>query len=275
MLNVLFWNMKRKDLGAALADVAKDTAAGIVVVAEADPQRDSESTAEHLRTRADERFVASEPENERFSRRFQMFCRDVSVGFEYVYDADRVHIRRIWLENTAFLLAFVHAVDPRNYGLDARRREAESLVDQIRLQESLNGHDRTFAIGDFNMNPFELGMVDELGFNAKMTVRCAETGRRGQSNDVPNSFYNPMWGLFGDRTKGAPGTFFHESRTSGFHGWNMLDQVLVRPSAVPWFRDVDILERAGDVELTTKTGRPRRNQYSDHLPILLTIGETS
>ncbi len=51
----------------------------------------------------------------------------------------------------------------------------------------------------------------------------------------------------------------------------MLDQVLLRPSAIPWFEDVQILTQAGDKPLHTKSGRPDKNAASDHFPILLTL----
>jgi hypothetical protein len=85
-------------------------------------------------------------------------------------------------------------------------------------------------------------------------------------------FYNPMWGFFGDRTPGPPGTFHY--RHSGYlsYDWNMFDQVLVRPDVLPWFRgDVEIVTNVGETELTRLNGRPNPAVGSDHFPIVFRL----
>ncbi len=49
-------------------------------------------------------------------------------------------------------------------------------------------------------------------------------------------FYNPMWGLFGDGTRGPSGTFYHRRAEHKVYFWNMFDQVLVRPQLLDRFR---------------------------------------
>jgi hypothetical protein len=276
MLNVLFWNLNRKDLGATLADVAKDTSASIVVVTEAGSKLNE--TLVHLKSRADEEFLALESEEDRLSKRFQLFSSRADLNLVQEFDADRMHVRRLRWKGLDFLLAFVHGVDPRNHDQHSRRSEAERLAAYIKICESRVGHRRTFVVGDFNMNPFDPGMRLPDGFNGRMVRRAALTRSSSvqaglDEADHAPEFYNPMWGCFGDRTPGPPGSFYHPSRTNGLHGWNMLDQVLVRPQALDWFRDVQILTTAADVSLASGTGRPSKRRFSDHFPILLTIGD--
>jgi hypothetical protein len=271
MLNVLFWNLNRKDLGATLADVAKDTSAGIVVVTESGTAQDE--TLVHLRFRADAGFFAPEPEEHRCSPRFQLFCAQEDLQLDLEFDADRMHVRRLRWRGLDFLLAFVHGVDPRNHDQHSRRREAENLAEYIRDCEARLGHRRTFVVGDFNMNPFDPGMHLPDGFNGQMVRRLSAPASEMSEADDAREFYNPMWGFFGDRTPGPPGTYYHRSGTSGLHGWNMLDQVLVRSQALDWFGNVEIVTTAADESLTSRNGRPRRDRFSDHLPILLTIGD--
>ncbi len=88
---------------------------------------------------------------------------------------------------------------------------------------------------------------------------------------VETTVYNPMWNLLGDRTPGPSGTYYHSSSSQGLYGWNMLDQVLFRRAAIPWFHDVEILTSTGTSELQTQMGRPNKTEVSDHFPILLTL----
>jgi hypothetical protein len=54
-------------------------------------------------------------------------------------------------------------------------------------------------VGDFNMNPFQEGVVAANGLNAVMARRVAARRRTRvvQEREYP-FFYNPMWGHFGD-----------------------------------------------------------------------------
>jgi exonuclease III len=55
------------------------------------------------------------------------------------------------------------------------------------------------------------------------------------------------------------------------YGWNLIDQVLVRPDVVPYFKSVNILESAGGVPLASPSGHPNRTDASDHFPLVVTF----
>lgn len=118
------------------------------------------------------------------------------------------------------------------------------------------------------MNPFDTGVVETGGFHAVMTKDIALKGRRTvQSRKYP-FFYNPMWGFFGDRTPGPPGTHYFRGKHVSFE-WNIYSQVLIRPDAIGWLDDtIEIMESIGDTKLLTKHGVPNRNVGSDHLPLI-------
>ncbi len=118
------------------------------------------------------------------------------------------------------------------------------------------------------MNPFEPGVCGAQGLHAVMTKHQARKGSRTISGREYRYFYNPMWGLFGDRTSGPAGTYYLSSAKPVNYFWNIYDQVLVRPELMDGIVDIRLLEYDGKVSLRTPDGVPR---VSDHLPIYLEL----
>ena len=142
------------------------------------------------------------------------------------------------------------------------------LAKEINRVEEGVGHERTVLVGDFNMNPFEEGMTGAPALHAVMTRKLAERIDRVVQGTAYRFFYNPMWGFFGDRTIGPPGTYYHRSATVGDLFWHMIDQVLLRPDLMDLLQDLAILEGVGGERLLTQpAGLPRDTACSDHLPL--------
>lgn len=142
---------------------------------------------------------------------------------------------------------------------------AKPIVDELRLVEDQVRHCNTILLGDFNMNPYDHGMTSWAAMHGLMTTTLAsKTGHEHQSR----RFYNPMWGLFGDRSPGAAGSFYWKNSAPHNPHWVIVDQVLVRPSLIPTLIDLEILSNDGNHALTKKDGTPDRSYLSDHLPVL-------
>jgi hypothetical protein len=152
---------------------------------------------------------------------------------------------------------------------EGRLSVAEDLANSIRNLENEIEYRRTVAVGDFNMNPFEPGVVAAKGFHAVMTKRLARTVNHRFSNRAGYScFYNPMWHLFGDESPGPPGTYFLANTIdTTHHFWNIYDQVLLRPELIDNLRSLQIVDSDGQDSLVTKEGRPRKRVFTDHLPV--------
>jgi hypothetical protein len=144
---------------------------------------------------------------------------------------------------------------------------------RISEEERAVGHRRTVIVGDLNMNPFEKGVAGANGLHAVMTRTVALAGERTVQERSYPFFYNPMWGHFGDRLPGPPGSYYYQGSELVTYFWNIFDQVLVRPELLDRFRDEDvrILESAGAVPLISTRGRPDEKAASDHLPILFKL----
>jgi len=133
------------------------------------------------------------------------------------------------------------------------------------------GHDRTIILGDLNMNPFDPAMVGADGLHAVSARSVAAEGSRIVQGHRRKFFYNPMWHYMGDAGAKPAGTYFYRSSTYLSYFWNTFDQVLLRPPLMNYFQD-DALRIVTDIrgKLLFRNGRIS-NDYSDHLPIIVTI----
>jgi hypothetical protein len=183
----------------------------------------------------------------------------------------RLTIRRLVTAKTDLLLAVLHFQSQMNWTPTDQAFQATALQDDLVRTEELVGHRRTVLVGDLNMNPFDPGVAGAQALNAVMTRELAEAEERTVSRRSYRFFYNPMWGHFGDRTPGPPGTYFYSTSAPLNFYWNVFDQVLLRPELMSSLAEVQILDNDGQESLLTGRGRPRSSELSDHLPILFRL----
>lgn len=208
-------------------------------------------------------------------------CERVSIytrfsrGFiKPIFETGRLTIRRLMLPlKTEILLAAVHLPSKLYWTGESQGFECTELARNIREVEDQVGHARTVLVGDFNLNPFEEGIYAAAGLNAVMTREVATRGTRTVQERPYPFFYNPMWGHFGDRTEGPPGTYYYDRAEHATLFWNMFDQLLLRPELLSLFQDsgLRILDKSGDVSLLSAKGLPHATVASDHLPILFAL----
>lgn len=151
--------------------------------------------------------------------------------------------------------------------------ECTQLAQLIARAEEQIGHSRTVLVGDFNMNPFEAGIVSAGALHGVMCRKIAQQGSRTVQRRRYLFFYNPMWGLLGDTTPGPPGTYYYRTGKYKMFFWNMFDQVLIRPDLLDRFSnaDLEILTSDGHYSFLAKTGLPDSKEASDHLPLLFRL----
>jgi exonuclease III len=181
------------------------------------------------------------------------------------------------------LLVVVHLASKMHRSEDSQAMGLPQLSQIIQHLESKARHERTILVGDFNMNPFETGVVSAEGLNAVMTRELASRGGRTVDALEHPFFYNPMWSHFGDSTHELhppgtpnhepPGTCYYPAKESKWYYWNMFDQVLLRPALFSAFRnhDLRILVSDGTTAFLDARGIPKRTTVSDHLPILFRL----
>jgi endonuclease/exonuclease/phosphatase (EEP) superfamily protein YafD len=262
---IVFWNVHRKNLTGAVCALATSTMADVIVLNE--NKISNSDTLKALRKDVSEDFYIPAPASE---DRFHCFCRNQQLDLSEIHSGFRTSSRKYKLGNRMMLLILVHGIDMRNYDSETRQSFAQELAQEIKFIENDKGIDKLILLGDFNMNPYDRGMNLAAGLNAMMTKACATKKSRKHFGKDYDFYYNPMWSLFGDNTKGPAGTVYDTSN-QGPYGWSMLDQVILHHSVIPFFHDVEIITVAGKYSLMDKNGRPDAKNASDHFPILVSF----
>lgn len=265
MVTVLFWNTGGNDgLLNVIGNLVEKHEVDIALLAET-----KIPTIAILREFNEVRklsFHASPSQCERimvFSRYGQDFIRPVE---ESPYFTMR-HVRLPGSEN--FILVAAHLRSRLYQSLESQNAACIELANDIRGVEERLCIDKTVVTGDMNANPFDIGMVAANGLHGMMTQRQVARGTRRVGGREYPYFYNPMWSFMGDLSEGSPGTYYYERGEHVNYGWNMFDQVLIRPSMIPLFDigRLKILTSVGEELLVMKGGLPDKSR-SDHLPIV-------
>lgn len=264
----VFWNLGNQDRKGLVADMAVERNLNVIVLAEPAGAADECLAALNERPGAD----FSCPDS--ITPRLQVFSGSNELDLREVYADNnrRLTIRRLNWNGHDFLFVAVHWISKLRWTDEDQHVEAQVLAEQIRSWEDREGHRRTILIGDLNMNPFERGIAQAAGLHGMMNkADVAEGTRTVQTRQYP-FFYNPMWGLFGDRTPGPPGTYYFRDSAHLSYDWNIFDQLLIRPEALTHCQEeVEIVTRIGDTNLLNARGRPDLSVGSDHLPLYFSL----
>ncbi|MBS1834636.1 MAG: endonuclease/exonuclease/phosphatase family protein [Acidobacteria bacterium] len=264
-MRFLFWNINKKPLQTLVADAAREYNADVVVLAElADDPRVFCDLLNH-------EYPGFHPASPNLCERVKVFFRFDPAKSETIYESRWVTAHNLWLDPLRPLnLVGVHLPSKLWTTLGDQVFDCVDLRDTIEEVEFRALHARTLVVGDFNMNPFEDGMVAARGLHATMN-RASATGRIVRRR-FHRSFYNPMWSKFGDLTPGPSGTHYWRGDHVSFD-WNMFDQVLLRPSLAEKLvqEKIKIVDYIAGVSLHDGTGAPDGRRYSDHFPIVFEV----
>jgi hypothetical protein len=266
LVSFLFWNIGKRPLQEQVARLVAEHGVDVLMLAECEipPTALIAEINRH-----------GEPFCFPFSAasKVQVFTRFAESALTPVYDdpALRLTIRQLIVEErTDLLLAVVHFHSRLNWTEEDQLIEVSNLARDIVERENERGHRRTVLVGDFNMNPFDKGVVAANGLHAVMTRDIARRGEREVAARRYPFFYNPMWGCFGDRTVGPPGSHYFVGKHVSYF-WHIYDQVMLRPALMDSLREIKILEGEGHTSLLSSQGHPNSAVGSDHLPILFRL----
>ncbi|WP_281232873.1 hypothetical protein [Flavobacterium gelatinilyticum] len=264
-LSFLFWNTNGKKCVEEINNIVKNHDIDILILAE-NPASPSEILLKLNESSSD--YYPNHPSS---------FCAKIKIYTKFHYnfispieESHRLTARKLSLPTISDInLVGLHLGDKGNFSSESQSEMATQLREQIILLEKNSGHSKTIIIGDFNMNPFELGMIKANGFHGTMSQKIAKQKKRKVQYIDYDYFYNPMWGLFGDLSRKTNGTYFYRRAELVNLEWNIFDQVLIRPSLIDNFekKSLEIITNDGTKDLITRNGIPNKNLYSDHLPI--------
>ena len=265
----LFWNIGRRPLLGLVAAAVAEYQVDVLVLAECEIPEDRLRLA--LRKTRGFSYFSSNG----YSPRLKMYSRFPERFLQAVEDYPRMSIRCLQHPlGQELLLVAVHLPSKMYQEREDQLIGCTRFARRIMDAESRAGHTRTIVVGDFNMNPFEPGVVGADGFHAIMDPRIAAgRSRRVQGEDC-TYFYNPMWHCFGDGESGPMGTyFFNRSGRPINYFWHTFDQVLIRPDLLESFdpKRLSVVTKIGDTTLIAESGRPDKSVGSDHLPLIFDL----
>lgn len=280
LLNILLWNIGKRDLSSTISFYAYKYKIDILILVE-----DQIPHAQLLNTL--NAGISKYNWCSTNSRGISFYSTFNNTGFSAVHtDSAFVSMIQFSLVRKSLLISGVHFPSMRTVRTEAGRASiARAIRADIERAESLTKLNNTILAGDFNMNPFETAMVEADAFNSVMSMTIAGRVyrkvaglRMNRSLDYPY-FYNPMWSFMGDLSKYSPGTYYHhDDNVENHYKWNMLDQVLIRPSLIPNFvpESLRILDtnESGALLINENKGKAHKSQLCDHLPVTFSLDLT-
>ncbi len=267
-MKFLFWNINKNSAGSVLSQIVSEHEVDLVVLAEC---RDEGEILASLNSGADDRFHLTDSG----TTRVVIYTRFSRSFIQPEHHDDYLTIRRICLTGRPeILLAAAHLPSRLHRKSDDEQvKIARGASESIRKCEARTGHSRTVLVGDLNMNPFEKGLSSADTLHAVMTRDIAVQKSRIVLGTEYHFFYNPMWGCFGDTTKGPPGTYYRRKSDLLEYFWYVFDQVLIRPALLDYFDNeaLQILTRCGETSLLHPSGAPDATRASDSPSVLFTL----
>jgi hypothetical protein len=253
-LRVLYWNVHKKNDLDIVEDLIESQSPDILILSEC-----TLAVATRLSVRIG--FTVVNPILDKKPKTIllhNLLKAKVTLKQEY---KQRMNIYKVVFPSITVLLAAVHL--PSKIRADRVNQLSEAIdhVQQILAVETTEACKNTMVVGDFNMNPFDDGMIAGNGFNSVMSEVIARNVTRTVNRKKYEYFFNPVWRTYGSNTENY-GTYYLEYPDhSSFH-WNIYDQALVRPCLLAEYQfDYNAL---GDEVYFNSGG----SGFSDHAPIL-------
>ena len=274
-MTIFFWNIRKNpQTFSTLGTIVVEESVDVIALAEFPPDSVDSLLAELNKTQ--ELFAhcvqLSKHKVEVFYRKDK--ARVCDMGNLGRYSAVQLENVNGGLKVYAF---FVHLQSKLNGNTeDNKRQEASRLSNEIAdFENTVSKVNHTFVCGDFNMNPFELGMITCDALNSVMDreVVIKKNGIRKKDNESYKFFYNPMWSCLGDSSIGqSSGTYFDMSNKTDTIYWNMIDQVIIRKELIDVFdiSKLKIVTKGNNYDLLDRYACINR-KISDHLPILFNL----
>ncbi|HEP9528334.1 TPA: endonuclease/exonuclease/phosphatase family protein [Pseudomonas aeruginosa] len=263
-MNFLFWNTKNKDKSQEIAELFLESGCEIAAFAEYNSD-DRAILAKLLKKHCPSYFLPN------------IGCTGIKIltkrrlsDFSIKFETERITVRELKSPGLlSTLICVVHLPSKLYMSEDDQNSEARYLKQDIEMCETEAGHDNTLIFGDFNMNPFDSGMYFADALHSVPCKVVAAKGHRTVSGRQHKFFYNPSWNLLGDRNS-SPGTYYFKSGSYSRMHWNVLDQVIMRPSLADRYSNGS-LKTVACTATTAFTDHHKRPIVSDHLPITFDI----
>lgn len=265
----VIWNTKRKSLYDQVSDLAHEQTADLIILIESTAV--PSQMINYLEIKTNQKFYYHK--NTMQFENGHLYFKYENSEVRTLTEHKRYSIKEIKTCSEIFNLVIVHLPSKNNWGNSADHDAmCTVLIRDIDYFEKDNGHKKSIIVGDFNMNPFENGLINATGLHSVMDREIAETKSRNIYDKEYEFLYNPMWSYLGTKGKGiVNGTNYHNTGKYLNYYWNLYDQILIRPDLLKYF-DEDKLEIITEINGTSLTKRVKEttrieDSISDHLPV--------
>jgi hypothetical protein len=270
-MNFLFWNLRKNPLQDLLAVLVNNYSVDVLILAEC--KIDTTTLLQTINQNRDRKLGLAPAYLE--NDRIKILTILPRSSLQHLRDDGNVVVYKVSSPIGEEIILFAVHLSSKMYLSDFDQAlKATRLRSLIRAVEIEQNNMKSLVVGDFNMNPFEDGLVSAETFHAVMSKAVALKRTRIVGGEERHFFYNPMWGKFGDSSLGSAGTYYYDKSGSPTnYYWNIFDQVLLRPDLLPYFDEtnLEILTNIGNSSLLTDAGLPNSKFASDHLPIFFSL----
>lgn len=262
-MNILYWNIKSCSNIVILKEILLEQDIDHVILSDF---KDSPDSLIHEISTLQYNYIKSvAADTVHFSRWNKDLCNN--IYYDRHMNATKVNT----ITGPEIIIIGLHLPSKKNKDENDQYDMSVEYAQRIVTLERQFNNKNIIVIGDFNFNPFEKAMVAHKAFHSVMCENIANEQSRVIDDTEKPFFYNPTWMLYG---KNSPlhGTYFYRSAKSVNYFWNLFDQIIMRPSMIPYFQKekLNIITKTNnytllDIDHTVKI------KYSDHLPIICTF----
>lgn len=279
----LFWNVNKKNFSDLIVELVKELSIDVIILAEVLQESSSNASGKNAINLPELKTILNNETGKQYFSRFRSGQKIVLIdslenGQNVSTDEDkRLSSCKYNINNEEILVVGVHLRDRYTHDLS----DLFDLAGQHREFIDSYKIDKVIAIGDFNMNPYEKGIMGATGFNAifsKEEIIYNPQRKFGYKNK--SFYYNASWDAY--KLSSPQGTYYYSDNNSSLNPyWNLLDQVLFSSSMMDAYISNSfkiITEISGEELLKDVTSRTTKikkkvidNNYSDHLPIVFEV----
>lgn len=261
-INFLYWNVANNNISLHIVDACVENNINILILAE----HKNIDINYLLRKLKDKNLFYQVERVDKDSR--ILLLHNTKEQINVIKESRYYSVFNIKDRDKKYLIFAVHL--PSRYKKERAHLNmyAAQISREFEQIEKERNTENSIVVGDFNMNPFDDGMVSAVSFNAIMCPKIAKKKSRKFEYEERKFYYNPMWHLMGNYMNLAKGTFYYSSEQNSYY-WYTYDQVMLRPSVIDKFDndELKIVDSINEKSLLTKTGIPDKKRISDHLPI--------
>ena len=259
-MNLLFWNLKKNNSAAYVADLLEEQHTDLAIFSEY-----SNTDWNYIYKKFPNTYTLHDGLGG--CEKVTLLCKK-EISIVICREHTRYTIYACSYNNEKYLIAGVHLPsNPHSTDEDRKHIIRELITDLSEQENNYKGY-IAIVIGDFNASPFDSELTQKNMFNAVLYKKLIEKAEYIKYGDHKyRRFYNPMIIVLTESTQ-TYGSLYYSSGIASLY-WFCYDQILVRKPLVDKIEDLQIRKKIKNKSLL-KEVQPDPS-ISDHLPLTVTL----